>query len=246
MAQFIRNGEWRLYLRDHKWWWKWPLVATTVGIWLGAMLMFVAPWQSSPSIDLSQPEPVTTTDGDENNTTGIRDALEAVGKDDGFEPDPPIDFLDVEAGDDGDEEKVASLSPVPPSGSEAPNDVEVPEPEKTAPAEDRRPSLRATGRAEPQAPSPTTTVRPATTTTVSPTTAQPPPTTTQAPPPPPTTPPTTLPPPPPTTLAPPPPTTLAPPPTTQPPAPVVDDDDDDDCKGRGRRAAKSQCSDDGR
>ena len=43
------NVEWRLYLRDHNWWWKWPLIVTTLGVWVGAMIMFVAPWQSNAS-----------------------------------------------------------------------------------------------------------------------------------------------------------------------------------------------------
>ena len=34
-------------LRDHPWIWKAPVLLATMAIWLGALVMFVAPWQGS-------------------------------------------------------------------------------------------------------------------------------------------------------------------------------------------------------
>jgi len=107
----IRDGEWRLYLRDHKWWWKWPLVAVTMAVWLGAMVLFVAPWQSNNSIDVSQPEPVSTIDDDEDTTVGVR---EAIGDDFAADPLPDVDDVDV-----------ATTSPEPTAETEPPTDTEV-------------------------------------------------------------------------------------------------------------------------
>ncbi len=60
MARLTEHGEWKLYLRDHKWWWKWPTVAATLGVWVGAMVLFVAPWQSNDLIDKVETAPATT------------------------------------------------------------------------------------------------------------------------------------------------------------------------------------------
>ena len=39
----------RVYLRNNKWWWKWPFVATTVAVWAGALVLLVAPWDRAGS-----------------------------------------------------------------------------------------------------------------------------------------------------------------------------------------------------
>ena len=39
----------RVYLKDHDWWWKWPFVATAVALWVGALLLLVAPWDRAGS-----------------------------------------------------------------------------------------------------------------------------------------------------------------------------------------------------
>ncbi len=226
MTNPIRNGEWRLYLRDHKWWWKWPLVATTTAVWLGAMVLFVAPWQSNNSIDLSQPETVSTAEDDENTTVGVLEAL-----DDDFAPDelPEVDDVDVAAlgADEPEETEPPADTEVAPDTA-APDDVEADEPEPTESTSERRRRPTSADRVEEPQPETTTTVtvppatsppvivvpnrppvivvadRPSTTTTTVRPTTTPPPTTTQ---PPTTAPPTTAPP----TTAPP---TTAPPATT--------------------------------
>ena len=73
MARLREHDELRLYLRDHKWWWKWPLIVTTLGVWIGAMLMFVAPWQSNPSSDNVQTAPATTDQRDDGSASGGSD-----------------------------------------------------------------------------------------------------------------------------------------------------------------------------
>ena len=119
MTNPIRNGEWRLYLRDHKWWWKWPLVAITMAVWLGAMVLFVAPWQSNDSIDLSQPEPVSTTDTDESATVGVREAL-----DDDFTADPLPEVDDVDAAAPPESSVESSRAETePPADTEVPTDT---------------------------------------------------------------------------------------------------------------------------
>ena len=175
MTNPMRNGEWRLYLRDHKWWWKWPLVATTMGVWIGAMFLFVAPWQSNASIDLSQPEPVTTTDNDESATVGDRGTT--------FAGDPIVlDDASTETAtpkSDGTEVKVVSLSPETPTDTEVPTDTAASEDDQAEETDVARESRRrptVADRAEEPQPEPTTVD------TVAVTTAPPAPTTTVRPP----------------------------------------------------------------
>jgi hypothetical protein len=211
MAGLREHGEWQWYLRDHKWWWKWPLIGATVGIWLGAMVMFV-PWQSSVTIDDVETRPATTEHGDDT------EPVESI---DPTITNPPIDTTEVGADVEipattidavAEADVVQSLTPEPPTSVEG----EAEETETTE-ASGRRPA-RTDRKVEPAPapilnptpspfgediftpapPTPSTTVKPPTPTT-SPTTVRPPtptttvrpPTTTEPPPPPPPPPPTT-------------------------------------------------------
>lgn len=51
----------RVYLRNHNWWWKWPLVATTVAVWVGALVLLVAPWDRAGSQEHVDGLPAPTT-----------------------------------------------------------------------------------------------------------------------------------------------------------------------------------------
>jgi hypothetical protein len=256
MTRLTDRGELRLYLREHNWWWKWPLVATTVAVWIGAMILFVSPWQSNASTDDLETRPAPTDDvvddvaGDDDAAPGdltiipdLRGATDTTGVADDETPatsvEEAVDAAEVEA-----------LSPEP--TVEEPPAVVAAEATDSGDAGRRRP---ATTEPPPPAPSPldpniftTTTVRSTTTTTTirrttitvprpittttiprpttTTTTIRPTTTTTTAPPPPP---------PPPTTAAPtttaapppPPPTTAAPPPTTAAPPPPIEPPPDD-------------------
>ena len=70
MARPNGRDEWRLYLRDHPWWWKWPLIATTTGIWIGAMVLFIAPWRSNGSGGDVETRSVTTEQTDDDASSG--------------------------------------------------------------------------------------------------------------------------------------------------------------------------------
>ncbi len=39
----------RVYLNDHDWWWKWPFIATALAMWVGALVLLVAPWDRAGS-----------------------------------------------------------------------------------------------------------------------------------------------------------------------------------------------------
>ena len=69
MTRLNDRDEWELYLREHKWWWKWPLIVVTLGVWVGAMVLFVAPWQSNASIDDLRTNPATSLDGSDENAS---------------------------------------------------------------------------------------------------------------------------------------------------------------------------------
>ena len=49
MDWLTRRQALRLYLNYHDWWWKWPFVATAVALWVGALLLLVAPWDRAGS-----------------------------------------------------------------------------------------------------------------------------------------------------------------------------------------------------
>jgi hypothetical protein len=51
----------RVYLKTHKWWWKWPFIATTVAVWVGALVLVVAPWDRAGSEEHVEGLPAPTT-----------------------------------------------------------------------------------------------------------------------------------------------------------------------------------------
>jgi len=250
MTRLGDRAELRLYLREHKWWWKWPFIAMTVALWIGAMVLFVSPWQSNASTDDIETRPAPT-DNVDDDVSGEDDAApgdltvipDLRGTTDTTEvADDETTATSVEEAVDAAE--VESLSPEP--TVEEPPPVVQAEVTDSGDAGRRRP---ATTEPPPPAPSPfdpniftTTTVRATTTTTTirrttitapkpittttiprpttTTTTVRPTTTTTTAPPPPTTAAPTT-------TAAPPPPTTAAPPPTTAAPPPPIEPPPDD-------------------
>ncbi len=225
----------RWYLRDHKWWWKWPLIAATLLVWVGALALFVAPWQSDArtgdvaALTLTTEAPDADPPSEAPNTDSAQRTFPAGGNlgdllasatlapvDDGevadaaaelVPPDSTTPPTSVEATVVESEPVVVESEPVVVESTRRPNRSRRPEPAPEPPPSPVAPVVVP-------ATTPPTTVgwpfvpRPPATTPSAPTTT--PPTTT----PPTTTPPTTT---PPTTT---PPTTT--PPTTQPPPDAAD------------------------
>jgi hypothetical protein len=86
MARTRENGEWRLYLRDHKWWWKWPIVLAIVALWGAAFALFIAPWQPSPSSIDDTATPTTTVADDDRSGDFVADEV-PIGRDTDQPPD---------------------------------------------------------------------------------------------------------------------------------------------------------------
>ena len=51
----------RVHLKTYNWWWKWPFIATTVAVWVVALVLVVAPWDRAGSEEYVDGLPAPTT-----------------------------------------------------------------------------------------------------------------------------------------------------------------------------------------
>ena len=74
MDWLTRRQVLRVYLKNHDWWWKWPFIATAVAVWVGALLLLVAPWDRAGSEEHVDGLPAPTAPDlkpDDGQTDGV-------------------------------------------------------------------------------------------------------------------------------------------------------------------------------